>query len=132
MTHGPGETGETTESHIRARVEHFGRELYRLRTEAHMSQVDLMRALGLKSSAYIGRLERGQQAPTFDMLVRLKSIFGVSIASLVEPETPHHTNHTTIHTLFSASGGSVMFLGCEHLETLVAWLKSRASVSESP
>ena len=96
-----------------------------------MSQAELTRALGLKSSANVWRLERGQQVPTFDILVRLKTIFGVSIAALVEPETPHHTNHTTIHTLFSASGGSVMFLGQEHLVTLVEWLKSRASVSEN-
>ena len=126
-------SGETTESHIRALVEHFGRELYRLRTEAHMSQMDLTRALGLKSSTNVARLEKGQQPPTFAQLVRLKQLFGVTMASLLEPGAPHHTNTTTIHTIFSASGGSVMFFGCEHIESLMTWVKSQAAgLADSP
>lgn len=125
-------SGETTDSHIQAQVEYFGRELYRLRTEAHMSQMDLTRALGLKSSTNVARLEKGQQPPTFALLVRLKNLFGVTMASLVEPSAPHHTNTTTIHTIFSASGGSVMFFGCEHIEALMEWVKTHGGAPPGP
>ena len=132
MTKGRTDQGETTESHIAAQAERFRGELHRLRVEARLSQGELAHALGLKSASIVSQMERGVQPPTFDTLLRLRALFGVSLESLVEAAAPHHTNQTTIHTLFSASGGSVMFLGCEHLETLVEWLKSRASVSESP
>src|SRR5262245_54164949 len=126
-------SGETTDSHIQAQVDYFGRELYRLRTEAHMSQMDLTRALGLRSSTNVARLEKGQQPPTFAQLVRLGKLFGVTIGSLLEPGAPHHTNQTTIHTIFSASGGSIMFFGCEHMDALMAWVKTHASgISDTP
>jgi len=98
-----------------------------------MSQMDLTRALGLKSSTNVARLEKGQQPPTFAQLVRLGKLFGVTMASLLEPGAPHHTNTTTIHTIFSASGGSVMFFGCEHIESLMTWVKSQAAgLADSP
>lgn len=131
MTKSTADHGDTTESHIAAQAERFRGELHRLRVEARLSQGELAHALGLKSASIVSQMERGVQPPTFDTLLRLRALFGVTLESLVEAAAPHHTNQTTIHTLFSASGGSVMFLGCEHLETLVAWMRDHGQTMES-
>ena len=55
----------------------LGERLKRLRTGARMTQQELAERLGVSASA-IGMYEQGRREPTFELLLRMGEMFGVS------------------------------------------------------
>lgn len=55
----------------------LGERLKRLRTGARMTQQELAERLGVSASA-IGMYEQGRREPTFELLLRIGEMFGVS------------------------------------------------------
>jgi len=63
----------------------FGRTLRRLRTEAELNQAELADKAGISQSA-VSQIEKGERAPSFDVLRRLATALGLSTAELLGPE----------------------------------------------
>lgn len=63
----------------------FGRTLRKLRTEADLNQAELADRAGITQSA-VSQIEKGERAPSFDVLRRLAAALGVSTAELLGPE----------------------------------------------
>jgi transcriptional regulator with XRE-family HTH domain len=61
----------------------FGQALRRRRTEREWSQEQLAEAAGITLN-YVGNLERGEQSPSLNILIRLARAFEISVAELVE------------------------------------------------
>ncbi len=55
----------------------LGERLKRLRTGAHLTQQELANRLDVSASA-IGMYEQGRREPTFELLLRISEMFGVS------------------------------------------------------
>ncbi|GHU59340.1 hypothetical protein FACS1894133_5920 [Clostridia bacterium] len=60
----------------------FGKNLLYLRKEQHMSQTQLADVLGLNYRT-IGMIERGRNAPSFELFIKVSEYFGVSLDCLV-------------------------------------------------
>ena len=75
---------------------HVGETIYRLRTEAGLSQSDLAEALGVSRQS-VSKWETGASVPDLDKLVKLGALFHVSLDELVrgEIEPPQGPVHTT-------------------------------------
>lgn len=63
----------------------LGAQIRRFRQIGTMTQAELAETLS-QSTNYIGLLERGQRAPSFDTLVRIAGIFGVQASRLLEAQ----------------------------------------------
>lgn len=108
---------------------HIGETIYRLRTEAGLSQSDLAEALGVSRQS-ISKWETGASVPDLDKLIKLRELFHVSLDTLVQGETeptaehsaapspppfpssapyPHPTNRHGLDLLFDRSGLGIMF-----------------------
>ena len=71
---------------------HLGETIYRLRTEAGLSQSDLAEALGVSRQS-VSKWETNASVPDLDKLVKLAALFQVSLDALVqgEPEPAGHS-----------------------------------------
>lgn len=105
----------------------FGEYIYKLRTEAEMSQVQLAEKLGVSDKA-VSKWETGKAKPQVDMLKKLANIFSVSIESLLDMPVEVQEKHITkivitggpcagkttgmswIQNAFTAMGYSVIFI----------------------
>lgn len=64
----------------------FRQELHKLRRQRGISQEELGRSVGVNKST-ISKYERGIIVPTLDVAKRIASFFGVTVESLVNPDT---------------------------------------------
>lgn len=72
---------------------HIGETIYRLRTEAGLSQSDLAEALGVSRQS-ISKWETGASVPDLDKLIKLRELFHVSLDTLVQGETEPTAEHS--------------------------------------
>lgn len=56
----------------------FGAKLRALRHQRRLTQIELMRQLGLAGQGYISNLEAGRKAPSLELVVQIADLFGVS------------------------------------------------------
>jgi transcriptional regulator with XRE-family HTH domain len=64
--------------------ERFGKRCRKLRHEAGLSQLDMVRDHGFSLSHY-QKIERGTLDPRLSTLIKLAKSFGVSVSDLVDP-----------------------------------------------
>lgn len=64
--------------------ERFGKRCRKLRHQAGLSQLDMVRDHGFSLSHY-QKIERGTLDPRLSTLIKLAKSFGVSVSELVEP-----------------------------------------------
>lgn len=62
---------------------HFGEALRKLRCEAHLTQAELAKRLGLSASS-IGMYEQGQRKPSYEVLEAVADEFNVNLDLLVD------------------------------------------------
>jgi len=67
----------------------FGNRLKRLRKRRGLTQKQLAEAVGL-SVDFVGLVERGLRAPSFDSLERLAQILQISVAGMFDSEGESH------------------------------------------
>ena len=67
-------------------MKRFGQKLHRLRTERGLSVRQLAAALGIKSSSYISKLEKGQKNPSTPLLLKISHFFKVSTDQLLNDD----------------------------------------------
>lgn len=78
-------------------VGNFGRTIRKLRTEAELNQATLAKKAGISQSA-VSQIEKGERAPSFDVLRSLATALGVSAAELLGPENADApTNQEKVH-----------------------------------
>ena len=61
----------------------FGEYIYKLRTEADLSQAQLAEKLGVSDKA-VSKWENGKAKPQIDMLKNLAIIFGVQVEEMLD------------------------------------------------
>lgn len=67
----------------------LGERLRELRQQRKMTQFDVARYLGITDSAY-GYYEQGRREPSMDVLLKLSSLFGVTVDYLLgKTDDPH-------------------------------------------
>lgn len=66
----------------------LGDKLRYLRTQRHMTQVELAQRLGLARQGYVSNLEAGRKAPSLELVVQIADLFGVTTDYLLRDTTP--------------------------------------------
>lgn len=67
-------------------MERFGEKLRVLRERRGLTVRDLASALGIKSSSYISKLEKGTKTPSTPLLLKISLYFGVSTDQLLRDD----------------------------------------------
>jgi transcriptional regulator with XRE-family HTH domain len=67
---------------------HFGAKLHHLRIRNHVTQVELVQQLGVKSQAHVSLLESGDSLPSPGMVARMADLFGVTTDYLLRDDIP--------------------------------------------
>jgi transcriptional regulator with XRE-family HTH domain len=67
-------------------MERFGEKLRTLREQRGLTVRDLASALGIKSSSYISKLEKGAKIPSTPLLLKISLLFGVSTDQLLRDD----------------------------------------------
>jgi transcriptional regulator with XRE-family HTH domain len=67
-------------------MERFGEKLRNLREQRGLTVRDLASALGIKSSSYISKLEKGVKIPSTPLLLKISLLFGVSTDQLLRDD----------------------------------------------
>lgn len=65
----------------------LGENIYRLRTERHMSQGDLADTLDVSRQS-VSKWENGSAVPELDKLVKMSQLFGITLDELVSGSSP--------------------------------------------
>lgn len=66
-------------------MKRFGEKLHSLRQQHDLTVRQLAADLGIKSSSYISRLEKGQK-PSIELLLKISLYFGVSTDQLLRDD----------------------------------------------
>lgn len=66
----------------------LGDKLRHLRTQKHMTQLELAQRLGLARQGYVSNLEMGRKMPSLDLLVEIADLFGVTTDYLMRDSLP--------------------------------------------
>ena len=67
-------------------MERFGEKLRTLREQRGLTVRDLASALGIKSSSYISKLEKGTKIPSTSLLLKIALYFGISTDQLLRDD----------------------------------------------
>jgi len=67
-------------------MERFGEKLYSLRQQHGLTVRQLAANLGVKSSSYISKLEKGQKIPSVPLLLKISLYFNVSADKLLRDD----------------------------------------------
>lgn len=64
----------------------FGEKLQGLRTQHHMTLLELAHALGYSTHSYISEIEAGKKLPTAEFVLGVARLFNVSTDQLLKDE----------------------------------------------
>ncbi len=67
-------------------MERFGEKLHTLRGQRGLTVRQLASALGIKSSSYISKLEKGTKIPSTPLLLKISLFFNVSADKLLRDD----------------------------------------------
>ena len=95
----------------------YQRMLYMLRREAGYTQEQLA-ALIDESPQTISKIELGKMVPSFDTLFKIADFFHTTVDAMTGGTAPRQGPTTYIDAEFSASDGSMLFIGTQDFDAL--------------
>jgi len=67
-------------------MERFGEKVYRLRQRRGLSLRKLAAGLGLATHSHLDRIEKGEDKPSADLILKIADFFGVTTDQLMRDE----------------------------------------------
>jgi transcriptional regulator with XRE-family HTH domain len=67
-------------------MERFGEKVYRLRRQRGLSLRKLAASLGLATHSHLDRIEKGEDKPSADLILKIADFFGITTDQLMRDE----------------------------------------------